>query len=116
MPYLRKSIWRAQFSIELFSPLMQIDKIVNYCSAGVVGPLMVRPCPVVLGLGAVAYEKLVKFNDQVEAIRSEHVLILLTQQAFVGKSSPIRLSDPQYLETKLPDYPTVFCPALKRDP
>lgn len=77
---------------------------------------MVRPCPIVLGLGGVAYAKLVKFNDQAEAIRSEHVLILLMQQAFVGKFSPIRLSDPQYLETKLPDHPTVFCPTLKRDP
>jgi Alpha-2,8-polysialyltransferase (POLYST) len=100
----------AHFPMELFAPLLPIRKVVSYCSTGFLGILMIRPCPVVIGLGAEAYRTTVKFSDPQEAIRSEQLMILLTQQAFAGSFFPIRLTDQQYLQTKLPDYPTLMSP------
>jgi hypothetical protein len=104
-----------QWPVELFAPLLPVRKIVNYLSTGFVGMLMVRQCPVVLGLGAKAYRERVRFDDQLEAIRSEQLMILLARQAFAGEFTPIRLSDEQFLRTELPEHPLLVCPVFSEE-
>jgi hypothetical protein len=101
--------------IELFAPLLPIQKVVNFGSTGFLGILMVRHCPVVLGLGAKAYRDTLRFDDELGAFHWERLMILLAQQAYAGKFSPIRLTDEQYMRTKLPDYPTLISPTLTEE-
>ena len=100
----------AQLPIELFAPLLPIHKLVTYYSTAFVGMLMIRQCPVVVGLGRAAYRETVKVSELIDPIRDEQMMILLARQVFSKSFLPIRMRDERYAQIEVPELPSLICP------